>query len=113
MRLSLSTLFAPLVVGALLLSSGADAGAAAKSTKVTFVKGDVESGTDATFARVKRNQEIAAGTTVKTGDGARAELTFPDGSVVRVGPNATLKIDGAAFDGKSKEVKVEATLVGG
>lgn len=110
----LTSTIAALAVGALLISStSADAGPAAKSTKVTFVKGDVQSGTDATFARVKRNQELAAGTTVKTGEGARAELTFPDGSVVRVGPNAVLKIDGAAFDGKSKEVKVEATLVGG
>lgn len=104
-----------LALGALLLSSNAAVAGAppAKSTKVTFVKGDVQAGTAPTFARVKRNQELAAGATVKTGDGARAELTFPDGSVVRVGPNAELKIEGAAFDGKSKEVKVEATLVGG
>ena len=103
-----------LVVGFAVLGAGdVDAGGAAKQTKLTFVKGDVNVGADPTFARAKRGQEVAAGQTVKTGDGARAELTFPDGSIVRVGPNATLKVEGAAFDGKTKEVKVEATLVGG
>lgn len=112
----LSTILAPIAFTLLL---AVDAGAAGKAPKVSFFKGDVTAGTSAdgkappTLARVKRNQELGAGTVVKTGDGARAELTFPDGSVVRVGPNAELKLDGAAFDGKSKEVKVEATLVGG
>jgi hypothetical protein len=107
-----------LCIGVALLSmffwaAEVDAGAAGKATKVTFVKGDDTVGVDGTFARAKRGQGLAAGKPVKTGEGARAELTFPDGSIVRVGPSATLKIEGAAFDGKSKEVKVEATLVGG
>lgn len=116
MRLSTTTTLIPVAL-ALLLAAGAKAGA--KGTKVTFFKGDVTAGASGdgtappTLVRVKRNQEIGSGTTIKTGDGARAELTFPDGSVVRVGPNAELKVDGASFDGKSKEVKVEATLVGG
>lgn len=110
MRLS-TLFFAPIALA--LFAASAHAG---KATKVTFFKGDVTAGIAAegkALARVKRNQELVAGVVVKTGDGARAELTFPDGSVVRVGPNTELKIDGAAFDGKSKEVKVEATLVGG
>jgi hypothetical protein len=115
MRLSTLTtaLTTAVAVGVLLLASTAGAGAAAKETKVTFFKGDVTAGTAPTFARVKRGQELRAGSVVKTGEGARAELTFPDGSVVRVGPNAELKIDGSSFDGKTKEVKVAATLVGG
>jgi hypothetical protein len=108
----LNTLGLVVVGVGLLLSSGVDAGAPGKST-LTFVKGDVSVGVDPTFARAKRNQELKPGETVKTGEGARAEIKFGDGSVVRVGPNATLKLDGAAFDGKTKEVKVEATLVGG
>lgn len=107
---------APVVVAALVLlsSASADAGAA-KAPKATFVKGDVSvvAAGGGEGARVKRNQELAPGSVVKTGDAARLELTFPDGSVVRIGPGSELKIEGTAFDGKSKEVKVEATLVGG
>lgn len=114
---NLRRVIAPLIVGALvvLAPAAADAGGAAKAPKATFVKGDVSvvamAGGEA--ARLKRNQKIEPGSVVKTGDGARAELTFPDGSVVRVGPGSELKVEGAAFDGKSKEVKVEATLVAG
>ena len=82
--------------------------------KATFVKGDVDASMDgATWTHVKRGGEIVAGSTLKTGEGSRAELTFPDGSVVRVGPASQLKVDGSAFDGKTKEVKVQATLVAG
>src|SRR5688500_14440742 len=103
----LNTLGLVVVGVGLLISSAADAGAA-KASKLSFVKGDVTVGADTKFARAKRNQELKPGETVKTGDGARAEITFADGSVVRVGPNAALKLDGAAFNGTSKEVKVEA-----
>jgi hypothetical protein len=107
-----ATLFAAAFV--VLAPAAADAGPAAKTPKATFVKGDVSvSIGGAEPSRVKRNQEIAAGSVVKTGEGARAELTFPDGSVVRVGPGSELKVEGAAYDGKTKEVKVEATLVAG
>lgn len=115
-------LLAPLLVaGALaLFAAQAEAGAASKGpAKATFIKGDVNAGVSAdgkaepTFARVKRGQELVPGTVLKTGEGARAEITFADGSVVRVGPAAELRIDGAAFDGKTKEVKVDATLVAG
>lgn len=115
-------LLAPLLAaGALaLFAAQAEAGAGAKGpAKATFLKGDVTAGVSAdgkaepTFARLKRGQELAPGTVVKTGDGARAEITFGDGSVVRIGPSAELRVDGASFDGKSKEVKVDATLVAG
>jgi hypothetical protein len=86
----------------------------AAGPKATFVKGDVQSSADgSTWSNVKRNAEVAAGSLLKTGDASRAELTFADGSVVRVGPGSQLKVDGAAFDGKSKEVTVQATLVAG
>jgi hypothetical protein len=115
--MNLKSLIAPLVVGALvaLAPAAADAGADTKAPKATFIKGDVTVGAaeGGEFAKVKRNQEIQPGSLVKTGDGARAELTFPDGSVVRIGPGSTLKVEGVAYNGKSKEVKVEATLVGG
>lgn len=101
----------------LLPASMATAGGPAGKPKATFVKGDVDASTDGgtTWAHVKRGSEVTPGdkSIVKTGDNSRAELTFPDGSVVRVGPGSQLKVEGAGFDGKTKEVKVEATLVAG
>jgi hypothetical protein len=82
--------------------------------KATFVKGDVTFGPEAgPFDKVKRNGEIPAGVVVKTGEDSRAELKYPDGSIVRIGPASILKIDGVSFDGKTKEVKAESTLVAG
>lgn len=115
-------LLAPLLAaGALaLFAAHAEAGGAAKgAAKATFVKGEVTAGVSAdgkaapSFARVKRGAELAPGTIIKTGEGSRAEITFADGSVVRVGPSAELRLDSAGFDGKTKEVKVDATLVAG
>ena len=96
-----------------LAASTTEAGPAAAAPKASFVKGDVTAGPPGALVKVKRGQKLAAGDTVKTGEGARAELSFPDGSVVRIGPSSELKLDGAAFDGKTKQVKVEAELVGG
>lgn len=101
---------AALALTATTLSAAAPQGA----PKATFVKGDVTAANAAgAFAKVKRNQQLEAGGVVKTGENARAELTFPDGSVVRIGPSSELKLTGAAFDGKTKAVKVETELVGG
>lgn len=110
----LNTWMTHAAMGTLVLLGAAVAEAGAQP-KATFIKGDVSVfvGGATEGARLKRNQEVAPGSTVKTGDGARAELTFPDGSVVRVGPGSALKVEAAAFNGKSKEVQVEATLVAG
>lgn len=98
----------------LLPASTATAGGPAGKPKATFVKGDVSVSADGkTWTNVRRGSELAAPSTVKTGDGSRAELTFPDGSVVRVGPGSQLAVGVASFDGKTKEVKVEATVVAG
>ena len=98
-----------------LAASSSEAGGPTGVPKATFVKGDVTAaGAAGAFAKVKRNQVLEAGGTLKTGADSRAELTFPDGSVVRIGPGSELKIGGdVAFDGKTKQVKVEAELVGG
>lgn len=102
--------------GSLALALLAASGALARGApRATFIKGNVTVVAAGTpdGARLKRNQEVPAGAMVQTGEGARAELTFPDGSVLRVGPASTLKLDGATFKGTSKEVQVEATLVAG
>lgn len=102
-------------MAALLVAGALEAAAPASGApKATFVKGDVTAGPpDGAQAKVKRGSAIAAGSIIKTGDGARAELTFPDGSIVRIGPASALKLESAAFDGKTRTVKVEAEVVGG
>jgi len=101
-------------VAVLLVASSLEAGPPPPAPKATFVKGDVTAGpVGGTLAKIKRGGTIPGGSTIKTGDGARAELTFPDGSVVRIGPSSELKLEAAAFDGKTKSVKVEAEVVGG
>ncbi len=109
-----NSLLITLLAGAfVMVAAPADAGAT-KGPKATFVKGEVTSSADGnTWKPVRRGRHVDAGSLIKTGDSSRAELTFADGSVVRVGPKSQLKVEGAAFNGKSKEVKVEATLVAG
>jgi hypothetical protein len=113
---SFSSLISGALLGAaLLVGSAASAGPGGNAApKATFVKGDVDWSADGTtWAHVKRGADVAPGSLLKTGDGSRAELTFVDGSIVRVGPASQLKVGAAAFDATTKEVKVEATLVAG
>ena len=101
---------------ALLMSTGVFAkGNAVASAKATFVKGKAEVGASAEgpFKKLKRNKKVLAGSILKTYDNARVELRFKDGSILRVGPNSTLKLSGANLNSKSSEVQVNATLIGG
>ena len=113
------TFLCSMALGGLAGSPAHAADASGKGPVASFIKGEVEAGplvdgaTPVAFTRVKRNQEIAPGSVVKTGEDARAELKFSDGSIVRVGPSSQLKVAGAGFNGKTKEVQVEATLVAG
>ena len=116
MKLKKQTFLAVVIAGAavvVLAATTTDAAPPTGAPKASFVKGEVTAGPVGALVKVKRGQQLAAGDHLKTAEGARAELTFPDGSVVRIGPSSELKLDGAAFDGKSKQVKVEAELVGG
>jgi hypothetical protein len=99
---------------ALVLSS-TSAFAATGAAVATFVKGTVEVGSveAGPFTKLKRNGDISPGSFVKTGEDSRAELKFVDGSVLRLGPSSVLKVEAGAFDATKKEVKVDATLVGG
>jgi hypothetical protein len=100
---------------ALLIAPDVSDAAKDKGPKATFIKGDVEHGPSAEgpFKRLKKKRKVPVGNFVKTGDGARAELKFPDGSVVRMGPSSILHVSASGFNGKTKEVKVEANVVGG
>lgn len=98
----------------LLLPSVGDA-KEGQGPEATFVKGDVEFGASAEgpMERLKKMRKVPPGSFVKTGEGARLELKFPDGSVVRVGPSSMVHITASGFDPKSKEVQVEANVVSG
>lgn len=100
---------------ALLLSAGEGGAKGTSGPRATFVKGDVEVGAkpEGKFTRLKRGREVPPGNYLRTGEGARAELKFSDGSVVRVGPSSLLHVKEAGFDGDSKEVRVETALLGG
>lgn len=110
-----SALTAMLFAGLALTFVPTTAWAKAKGPKATFVKGTVEMGkkTDGPFKRLKRNKRVKAGSFVRTGENSRAELTFTDGSVLRLGPSSLLHVKEAGFDTKAKKVEVSAQLVGG
>ena len=106
----------PMALGlGLLLGFAPDAAAASKGPKASFVKGDVEQGKTAEgpFKKVKRNREVKPGAFLRVGENSRAELKWPDGSILRVGPSSLLHIKESGYNAKSKEVSVDATLVGG
>ena len=111
---ALPVLFAGAACAMLLAAPDTDA-KGSKGPKATFVKGTVEVGTttDGEYKKLKRNRRVKVGSFVRTGEGARAELRFDDGSVVRIGPSSTLNVGAVGFDSKSKAVNVETTLVGG
>lgn len=89
--------------------------AKSKGPKATFVKGAVETGKSETgkFKRLKRSKRVKPGRYVKTGEDGRAELTFADGSVMRIGPNSMLHVAESGFNKKTKDVTVSAQLIGG
>jgi hypothetical protein len=100
---------------ALVLLAEPGVAGGAKGPKATFVKGEVgvSATQDGEFKKLKRGRKVAPGNYVRTGDGARAELKFPDGSIVRIGPGSLMHVKESGFDGKTKEVKVETALIGG
>lgn len=83
--------------------------------EASFVKGSVEYGDKAEgpFKRLKKKRKVPTGSFVKTGEDARLELKFPDGSVVRVGPASMVHIAASGYDKKSNEVQAEANVVSG
>lgn len=106
---------AVLSAAALLLLPSAGDATAELGPEASFVKGDVDYGEkpEGPFQRLKKKRKVPPGSFVKTGDDARLELKFPDGSVVRVGPASMVHIASSGFDPKSKEVQAEANVVSG
>ena len=106
------------LLGAALLFAGVYSGggeAKAEGPKASIVKGQVEVGAskDGPWKRLKRNRRVRPGQFVKTGDSAKAELKYGDGSVIRVAANSMLHLEQAGFAAKSSEVQVKSNLVAG
>jgi hypothetical protein len=92
-----------------------DIEAKAEGPKASIVKGQVEVGAAQAgpWKRLKRNRRVKPGQFLKTGAGAKAELKYSDGSVIRVAENSVLHLEQAGFSKSSKEVQVKSNLVAG
>ncbi|MGH2490457.1 MAG: FecR family protein [Candidatus Limnocylindria bacterium] len=68
------------------------------ATTVTIISGDihVRHGANGSFVTATDGEILAAGDTVRTGDGSRAVLTYFEGSTVSVEPNSELTIEAAS-----------------
>lgn len=56
---------------------------------------DVDTNNSAGFHTAKPGQELAAGNSVRTGEGGHAAIQFPDGSYVRMSPSTTVTLTAA------------------
>jgi FecR-like protein len=82
-----------------LAASGTVGGRAlGAATTVTIISGDVQVQHSATgsFVSATDGEVLAAGDTIRTADGARAVLTYFEGSTVSVEPNSELTIETAS-----------------
>jgi hypothetical protein len=71
--------------------------ALAAATTITIISGDTQVRHGAgSFAPANDGEVLTAGDTVRTGDGARAVLTYFEGSTVSLEPNTELTIDDAS-----------------
>ena len=72
--------------------------ALAAATTVTIISGDIQvrHGATAPFVSATDGEVLAAGDTLRTGDDARAVLTYFEGSTVSIEPNSELTIENAS-----------------
>jgi hypothetical protein len=82
------------------------------ATAVTIISGDIQvrHGAAAAFVTATDGEVLVAGDTIRTADGARAVLTYFEGSTVSVEPNTELTIETAASftDGSTVVVMQQA-----
>jgi hypothetical protein len=86
-----------LVITAFGLGGGFGGRALAAATTVTVLSGDVQVRHAArSFVSATDGEVLVAGDTIHTGDGARAILTYFEGSTVSIEPNSELTIETAS-----------------
>jgi len=98
-----------------LAASGTLAGRAlGGATTVTIISGDVQVRHSATgaFVSATDGEVLAAGDAIRTADGARAVLTYFEGSTVSIEPNSELVIETASWDSDGSTVVVMQQNVG-
>ena len=98
----------------MLAAGGAFAGRAlGAATTVTILSGDVQVRHGAgTFVRATDGEILAGGDTIRTADGARAVLTYFEGSTVSIEPNTELTIETASALSDGSTVVVMQQSVG-
>ena len=84
------------------------------ATTVTIISGDVQVRHSATglFVTATDGEVLTAGDTIRTADGARAVLTYFEGSTVSIEPNSELAIETASWDHDGSTVVVMQQNVG-
>ena len=99
----------------MLAAGGAFAGRAlGAATTVTILSGDVQvrHGATGTFVRATDGEVLAGGDSIRTADGARAVLTYFEGSTVSIEPNSELAIETASALSDGSTVVVMQQTVG-
>jgi len=92
--------FARALLGVLLISpSAATLRAETVKAVVDAVSGTVEFAPpgSGSFAPLKKGQDLAVGSTIRTGDGSSAVITTTPGSVINLGANSNLRLNALAF----------------
>jgi hypothetical protein len=103
------------VVFMTLAASGTLGGRAlGASTMVTIISGDVQvrHGATGSFVTATDGEVVAAGDTVRTTDGARAVLTYFEGSTVTIEPNSEVTIETASASSDGSTVVVMQQSIG-
>src|SRR6266511_3235714 len=88
--------------------------ALAAATTVTIISGDIQvrHGPTGSFVTATDGEVLVAGDTVRSGDGARAVLTYFEGSTVSVEPNTELTIETASSFADGSTVVVMQQAIG-
>ncbi len=84
------------------------------ATMVTIISGDIQvrHGATSSFVRATDGDVLAAGDTVRTADGARAVLTYFEGSTVTIEPNSELTIETVSSNSDGSTIVVMQQNVG-
>ncbi len=106
-----------IVLFIVLGTSGGFAGsgrALGAATTVTIISGDIQvrHGSTGSFVSATDGEVLVAGDTVRSGDGARAVLTYFEGSTVSVEPNTELTIETASSFADGSTVVVMQQAIG-
>jgi FecR protein len=102
------TVLVLLVVLAFGVGGGFGSRALGASTTVTVISGDVQvrHGANGWFVSATDGEVLSAGDAIRTGDGARAVLTYFEGSTVSVEPKSELVVETASALGDGGTVVV-------